>query len=113
MSAVQEKADYVEPGSTVAGSPHMAKPGQLSPVPNFNDDSTAHGNGDYYFHSSEDNALLSGENSPGVRRIEAISAQLGFKDRIILFFGVFLVAYAYGLDGTGEFVSSCVRERPF
>ncbi|CAK7244658.1 MAG: ferrioxamine B transporter [Sporothrix thermara] len=38
--------------------------------------------------------------SAGVTRIEALSAVLTLPDRIALFFGVFLVAYAYGLDGT-------------
>lgn len=38
--------------------------------------------------------------SPGVRRVEALSSVLTTKDRIFIFFGVFLVAYAYGLDGT-------------
>lgn len=38
--------------------------------------------------------------SPGVIRIEALSQVLTFTDRIIIFIGVFLVAYAYGLDGT-------------
>jgi SIT family siderophore-iron:H+ symporter-like MFS transporter len=37
--------------------------------------------------------------SPGVKRIEAISSQLGFVARFFLFFGIFLVAYVYGLDG--------------
>jgi hypothetical protein len=44
--------------------------------------------------------LLTGETSPGVKRIEAISKHISFVDRIFLFVGVFLVAYAYGLDGT-------------
>jgi SIT family siderophore-iron:H+ symporter-like MFS transporter len=39
------------------------------------------------------------EKSPGVRRIEALSAVLTTADRIAIFFGVFLVAFAYGLDG--------------
>jgi SIT family siderophore-iron:H+ symporter-like MFS transporter len=43
---------------------------------------------------------LLGTKSPGVQRIEAISAQLTFTHRIIIFLSVFLVAYAYGLDGT-------------
>ncbi|CAM1503173.1 Fc.00g079490.m01.CDS01 [Cosmosporella sp. VM-42] len=38
--------------------------------------------------------------SPGVQRIEAIASTITFTDRIFIFFGVFLVAYAYGLDGT-------------
>lgn len=41
-----------------------------------------------------------GEKSPGVARVEAISSVLTTKDRIALFSSVFLIAYAYGLDGT-------------
>ncbi|KAJ6016329.1 hypothetical protein N7540_010920 [Penicillium herquei] len=36
--------------------------------------------------------------SPGVARIEAINASLTRNDRIMMFLGVFLVGYAYGLD---------------
>ena len=43
-------------------------------------------------------ALL-GEKSPGVRRIEAISEHLTLTNRCFMFFGIFLIAYAYGLDG--------------
>lgn len=42
---------------------------------------------------------LLGAESPGVRRIEVISSQFRLVDRVVLFFAVFLVAYAYGLDG--------------
>lgn len=45
-----------------------------------------------------------GEKSPGVARVEAISSVLTTKDRIALFLGVFLVSYAYGLDGTLRYV---------
>lgn len=38
--------------------------------------------------------------SPGVVRVEAIAAVLTLPDRIAIFIGVFLVAYAYGLDST-------------
>lgn len=38
--------------------------------------------------------------SPGIRRVEALSSVLTLVDRIFIFFGVFLVAYVYGLDGT-------------
>ncbi|KAL6247397.1 ferrioxamine B transporter [Rhinocladiella similis] len=47
-----------------------------------------------------DSILLVGDKSPGVARIEAIGEVLTLTDRIFLFIGVFLVAYAYGLDGT-------------
>ncbi|KAF2686870.1 siderochrome-iron transporter-like protein Sit1 [Lentithecium fluviatile CBS 122367] len=44
--------------------------------------------------------LLTGTKSPGVLRIEALAAHISLLDRISIFIGVFLVAYAYGLDGT-------------
>ncbi|KAL4892421.1 major facilitator superfamily domain-containing protein [Aspergillus ambiguus] len=44
-------------------------------------------------------AANSATDSPGVKRIEVISAQLHWIERTILFFGVFLIAYVYGLDG--------------
>lgn len=49
--------------------------------------------------SSKDAPLL-GQKSPGVDRMEAIAAHITFWDRVAIFFGVFLIAYAYGLDGT-------------
>ncbi|PWY85053.1 MFS general substrate transporter [Aspergillus heteromorphus CBS 117.55] len=44
------------------------------------------------------NAALKLE-SPGVKRIEALSSHLQPIDRVLLFFGIFLIAYVYGLDG--------------
>lgn len=38
--------------------------------------------------------------SPGVLRVEAISSVTTNRDRVFIFFGVFLIAYVYGLDGT-------------
>ncbi|KAF5027415.1 hypothetical protein F66182_492 [Fusarium sp. NRRL 66182] len=38
--------------------------------------------------------------SPGVQRIKAMSEVITRTDRIFIFLGVFLIAYAYGLDGT-------------
>ncbi|KAI4679711.1 uncharacterized protein J4E84_008234 [Alternaria hordeiaustralica] len=38
--------------------------------------------------------------SPGVARIEALNAHTSFINRCCIFFGIFLIAYAYGLDGT-------------
>jgi SIT family siderophore-iron:H+ symporter-like MFS transporter len=55
-------------------------------------------------HASEDAAseqmAILGKKSPGVARIEAINAHLTSFDRWFLGIGVFLIAYAYGLDGT-------------
>ncbi|CAE6536813.1 unnamed protein product [Rhizoctonia solani] len=38
-------------------------------------------------------------HAEGVRRIAAISSSFDLKSKFFVFFGVFLVAYAYGLDG--------------
>ena len=62
-----------------------------------------HGSAIPYARSAEDDdrpAHLLGEKSPGVVRIEAVSSQLTSTNRIFIFIGVFLIAYAYGLDGT-------------
>ncbi|KAK2737879.1 Siderophore transporter [Onygenales sp. PD_40] len=45
-------------------------------------------------------ANILGETSPGVSRVEAISRYFTLPDRILFFFGIFLIAYVYGLDGT-------------
>ena len=47
-----------------------------------------------------DEYLLLGATSPGVRRIEAISATFTKWTKVALFVSMFLVSYAYGLDGT-------------
>ena len=49
---------------------------------------------------SSDEFLLLGATSPGVRRIEALSATFTKWTKVVLFVSIFLVAYAYGLDGT-------------
>lgn len=49
-------------------------------------------------HSTEDGQILL--FASGVQRMEAISANLTFIHRCVLFFGAFLIAYCYGLDGT-------------
>lgn len=41
--------------------------------------------------------------SPGVLRMQAIASCITFRDRIFIFIGVFLIAYAYGLDGTTRY----------
>lgn len=50
--------------------------------------------------SVNEKTLLLGGKSPGVRRIEAIATQFTNLDRVFIFIGVFLIAYAYGLDGS-------------
>ncbi|PLB46205.1 putative siderochrome-iron transporter [Aspergillus steynii IBT 23096] len=48
--------------------------------------------------SDSDEDSITGHS--GVKRIEVISSQFRLVDRIFLFFGIFLMAYVYGLDGT-------------
>ena len=50
--------------------------------------------------NSGDAANVDNDLSPGVARIAAINRNLTRGDRIGVFVGVFLIAYAYGLDGT-------------
>lgn len=47
-----------------------------------------------------DKPVLNEEKSPGVARIEALNAHTSLVNRCFIFFGLFLIAYAYGLDGT-------------
>lgn len=47
----------------------------------------------------EPGSQIYGAKSPGVARMEAMSQQLTLTNRIFLFVGVFLIAYAYGFDG--------------
>jgi len=44
--------------------------------------------------------ILTGETSPGVRRMEILATHFKLIDRIFLFLSVFLIAYVYSLDGT-------------
>lgn len=53
-------------------------------------------------YSTTDENLIHGEKSLGVRRIEAINKTFTKWTRVTLFVGIFLVAYAYGLDGTSK-----------
>lgn len=50
--------------------------------------------------SVNEKTLLLGGKSPGVRRIKTIATQFTNLDRIFIFVGVFLIAYACGLDGS-------------
>jgi len=61
-------------------------------------------------YASDDDALLLGKKSPGVQRIEILSQHLTLADRIFIFIGVFLIAYAYGLDGTLRYVYQVKRD---
>lgn len=58
-------------------------------------------------------ARLTAEKSPGVARIEAINRHLTFANRVGLFIGVFLIAYAYGLDGTVRYTYQVIQRTPY
>ncbi|KAK4465403.1 putative siderophore iron transporter 1 [Cladorrhinum samala] len=49
--------------------------------------------------ASTQTAAVSNDKSPGVRRAEALAAVLTRTDYICIFAGIFIVAFAYGLDG--------------
>lgn len=70
---------------------------------------TDHAPGSSPRSSSFERGLL-GKKSPGVLRIEAISAHFTFRDRVLVFLGVFLIAYAYGLDGIVRYTYQVSRE---
>lgn len=55
-------------------------------------------------YERERSTPLIGTTSPGVARIEALSKQITTGNRIAIFIGVFLIAYAYGLV---SFAASC------
>jgi SIT family siderophore-iron:H+ symporter-like MFS transporter len=48
---------------------------------------------------SDDDISILKEKSPGVIRIEAFTAALTTLDRFFIYFGIFLIAYVYTLDG--------------
>lgn len=48
---------------------------------------------------AKDSDGILGTKSPGVLRVEAISQFFTLPYRIMFFFGIFLIAYVYGLDG--------------
>ncbi|KAK4145595.1 major facilitator superfamily domain-containing protein [Dichotomopilus funicola] len=64
-------------------------------------DPAGHGddNGKPLDHVASRSSISTDEKSAGVRRVEALASVLTTRDRIFIFFGVFLVAFAYGLDG--------------
>lgn len=53
---------------------------------------------DNHYTSPESAATLTGSTSPGVKRIEALSQHINLTARVILFIGIFIVAYVYSLD---------------
>lgn len=71
-----------------------------SPLDHSKEVESAHHVADFKTSADHEELQLMGATSPGVRRMEAISAHLTLFDRIFLFVGVFSIAYAYSLDAT-------------
>ncbi|KAK1996443.1 MFS general substrate transporter, partial [Colletotrichum falcatum] len=67
---------------------------------NNNNNNSSNNNNDNAPPAHEHSGHATGEKSPGVVRMEALAAAMTRADRVFIFLGVFLVAYAYGLDGT-------------
>jgi hypothetical protein len=55
--------------------------------------------GDARSSTDDDVVFITGTKGLGVKRIEAVAAQFTGVDKIILFFAILIVAYAYTLDG--------------
>jgi SIT family siderophore-iron:H+ symporter-like MFS transporter len=76
---------------------------KAAPVPDYptdNHEKSPDTSKDGSFSQDRRPSKLTGSKSPGVARVEAITSVITRTDRYFLFFSVFLVAYAYGLDGT-------------
>jgi len=72
----------------------MAQPGELSNKELYPDVEDPH------TLTQGDAHTAFGDKSPGVRRIEAISACFTRWHLVVLFITILLISYAYGLDGT-------------
>ncbi|KAG7113996.1 Siderophore iron transporter 1 like protein [Verticillium longisporum] len=97
--AMTEKTIPAAPASPArsnsnSGSHEADDKGNIHAQPPFDKNALASGPGGVVPPKSLD------EKSYGVARMEAISSVMTRTDRLFIFFGVFLVAYAYGLDGT-------------
>lgn len=74
--------------------------GARSPV-DLGDGAVYHGDG----HDAQHDLILSGGESPGVKRMEVANKHMTTVERWVTFVSVFLCAYAYGLDGQSELVT--------
>ncbi|KDN67106.1 putative major facilitator superfamily transporter [Colletotrichum sublineola] len=95
MGLFGRKKEAEPPAEAVSPAPETSSPEKGATVTNNNNNNNNNGP-PAYEHSGD----IIGEKSPGVVRVEALTAAITRTDRIFIFFGVFLVAYAYGLDGT-------------
>ncbi|KAK2031307.1 major facilitator superfamily transporter [Colletotrichum zoysiae] len=86
----RKKEAESSPAEAVSPGPEASSPEKGASVTDNNNGPPA------YEHPGD----IIGEKSPGVVRIEALTSAITRTDRVFIFLGVFLVAYAYGLDGT-------------
>jgi SIT family siderophore-iron:H+ symporter-like MFS transporter len=72
---------------------------------------SSEGKSDRPRYDPENEIILTGKTSPGVKRVEQLSKYITFKDRVFLFITIFVLAYAYTLDNvlryTYQVSSSC------
>lgn len=54
--------------------------------------------------NSNSKEVVLDSRSPGVRKIEAITSSFTTTSLTLLFVGIFLASYAYGLDGSTRYV---------
>lgn len=78
---------------------HNEQHDQTTPPPYQDQHSSDHEKRSSAEDAQQRRPSILGAKSPGVARIEAIHSHLTLTNRVFLFFGVFLIAYAYGLDG--------------
>lgn len=86
--------------NSTPNSEQPAKAVKMDPTSTANDNKNGVVEKHSHDGSEETDHHIIGHKSLGVKRIEAISAQYTLLQRIILFVSIFVVAYAYGLDGT-------------
>ncbi|KAL7417721.1 putative siderochrome-iron transporter [Mrakia frigida] len=75
---------------------HPSSPTNEGKIPELHRQELEGGKGDFDAHEESMSAM----KQAGVKRIEAIAESFTPFNRYLLYFGVFLIAYAYGLDGT-------------
>ena len=83
-----------------AVSDHTDPPSLLPEMASHSHDDIKQPNEESTSVSPTEKPVSTDTKSPGVVRIEALNAHTSLVNRCFIFFGLFLVAYAYGLDGS-------------
>jgi hypothetical protein len=81
-------------------SDHTDSPSLLSEMASQNHDDIKQPKEESTSVSPIEKPVSNDTKSPGVARIEALNAHTSLVNRCFIFLGLFLVAYAYGLDGS-------------